>query len=200
MGRKILYGLIGAFAGCILLTIPLALLDVQNGLVALVTAVCGALLGIYTGVTFAAKMNTRNTELVSEAPTTNRSNNYVAGSIVGVEFLVSMIAYVVAVLALSGIYTFRGMVDAVTQPTAGVVVGSWVIIIVSSWLGVRYVVRKNILRPEHDPMKIMPQVLLMNFVIYFSSSNPAGILGSLLSTVVIYLLLRRFKNNPYTRK
>lgn len=187
MFRKIIYGTLGFFIGFIIgleVSAYIKLLRFTDNLFFSAPPFIFAGLATALGIRLAAWKNLKEKQYKQAVSETNRGNEFIAGCIVGIQFLLNLFVLLLFVAtALWSRLSYEDLLNLVRHNYLFVLIMVLVLSIVSSWLGVSYVVYKNYLKHFHSIKKIFPWVVMLYFVF------GTGTLFKGLLPFIIYLII-----------
>ena len=208
MLRKIIYGILGFISGSaisLLIFAKYVVASTSSDLIFLLLILIFGVPGLFLGIKLAARKNIKEQQYSKANNESMRGYLYIIGSILGVQFLIKMVISLLVVV-IGYIVSWHFNLDF--QGFAAIFKNKLVITIIGillnitlSWIGVWYVLRKDLLKQFYSPFKISLLVTVVSAV--FSYQQVMQIpLSSSLSLIagfysLFYFLDRAVKRLAY---
>lgn len=165
MFRKIIYGTLGFVIGAIIgleVSAYIKFFRFTDNLFLSVPPFIFSGFATALGIRLAAQKNLKEKQYEQAVSETNRGDEFVASCIVGIQLLLHLFVILLFVAIVLLLHTsYEDLLNLVRHNYLFVLIVVLMLQIVSSWLGISYVVYKNYLKHFHSIKKILPWAVIL---------------------------------------
>jgi len=195
MLRKVVYGILGFIGGSaigLIIFAKYAATSASSDIIFLLLILVFGVPCLLLSIKLAARKNIKEEQYSKVENESTRGYLYIVGSILGVQYLVSLIIFVIGFVILWSLgIGLKDFVVILNQNKLVVTIIGIPLGIVLSWIGVWYVSRKGFLKQFHSPLKISLWVVAVSAVLSYQQISQAPLLF-VLSLVVVFCSLYYF--------